>query len=151
MGIGRTGTETNRLVKFHDCLVQPSRLCQDHSDVIVSDGVAGIRLHRSTKLAHGCLHVALLELNDALLRDSVSGSLLCQATQRGVFGKQFQSADGWSLAFTSVLAQLPADPNEVLFIDDRADNTRTAAELGMRTITFTTASALERELRVLSR
>jgi hypothetical protein len=38
----------------------------------------------------------------------------------------------------------------VLFIDDRADNTLTAAELGMRTITFTTASALERELRVLS-
>ena len=54
-------------------------------------------------------------------------------------------------AFTSVLAQLAADPNEVLFIDDRADNTLTAAELGMRTITFTTAGALERELRVLSR
>jgi putative hydrolase of the HAD superfamily len=54
-------------------------------------------------------------------------------------------------AFTSVLAHLAVDPNDVLFVDDRADNTLAAAGLGMRTITFTTARALERELRVLSR
>jgi FMN phosphatase YigB (HAD superfamily) len=36
----------------------------------------------------------------------------------------------------------------VLFIDDRAENTRTARDLGMHTITFTSASDLDRELRL---
>jgi FMN phosphatase YigB (HAD superfamily) len=34
----------------------------------------------------------------------------------------------------------------VLFIDDRPENTRTARDLGMQAITFTSASALSREL-----
>jgi hypothetical protein len=36
----------------------------------------------------------------------------------------------------------------VLFIDDRAENTRTARDLRMRTIRFTSASDLDRELRL---
>jgi FMN phosphatase YigB (HAD superfamily) len=36
----------------------------------------------------------------------------------------------------------------VLFIDDRAENTRSARDLGMRTITFTSAGDLDRELRL---
>jgi len=36
-----------------------------------------------------------------------------------------------------VISDLGAQPDEMLFIDDRAENTRTARELGMRTITFT--------------
>lgn len=36
----------------------------------------------------------------------------------------------------------------MLFIDDRAENTRTARDLGMRTIRFTSASDLDRELRL---
>ena len=51
-------------------------------------------------------------------------------------------------AFTTVLTQLDADPRDVLFVDDRAANTLAAAELGMPTITFTSASALGRELRL---
>jgi FMN phosphatase YigB (HAD superfamily) len=43
-----------------------------------------------------------------------------------------------------VLADLGAQPEQVLFIDDRAENTRTARDLGMHTITFTSASALDR-------
>jgi hypothetical protein len=35
-----------------------------------------------------------------------------------------------------------------LRIDDRVDNTLTAANLGLQTITFTPAGALERELRL---
>jgi FMN phosphatase YigB (HAD superfamily) len=35
----------------------------------------------------------------------------------------------------------------VLFIDDRAENTRAARELGMHAITFTSAGDLDRELR----
>jgi len=51
-------------------------------------------------------------------------------------------------AFTAALAHLQADAHDVLFIDDRPDNTRAAAELGLPTITFTSASALGRELRL---
>lgn len=50
--------------------------------------------------------------------------------------------------FTVVLAALDATPSDVLFIDDRAENTEVAERLGMATITFTSASALDRELRL---
>lgn len=49
-------------------------------------------------------------------------------------------------AFQIVLHDLGAQPGEVLFIDDRTDNTLTARDLGMHTITFASASALDREL-----
>jgi putative hydrolase of the HAD superfamily len=53
-------------------------------------------------------------------------------------------------AFELVLSHLGERPDEVLFIDDRAENTRAARDLGMRTITFTSASDLDRELRLVS-
>ena len=53
-------------------------------------------------------------------------------------------------AFQLVLGDLGARPDEVLFIDDRAENTRAARDLGMRTITFTSAADLDRELRLAS-
>jgi putative hydrolase of the HAD superfamily len=54
-------------------------------------------------------------------------------------------------AFQIVLRDLGAKPGEVLFIDDRAENTAAARNLGMRTITFTSASALDGELFLLAR
>jgi putative hydrolase of the HAD superfamily len=54
-------------------------------------------------------------------------------------------------AFQIVLRGLGAKPDEVLFIDDRAENTAAARNLGMRTITFTSASALDRELCLVAR
>jgi putative hydrolase of the HAD superfamily len=51
-------------------------------------------------------------------------------------------------AFQLVLSDLGAQPGEVLFIDDRAENTRTAGDLGMHAITFTSARTLDRELRL---
>jgi putative hydrolase of the HAD superfamily len=51
-------------------------------------------------------------------------------------------------AFRIVLSDLGAQPSDVLFIDDRAENIRTARDLGMRTITFTSAGALDRDLRL---
>ena len=54
-------------------------------------------------------------------------------------------------AFQIVLRDLGAKPDEVLFIDDRAENTAAARNLGMRTITFTSASALDRELSLVER
>ncbi len=49
-------------------------------------------------------------------------------------------------AFRLVLGDLGAQPDEVLFVDDRAENTRSARDLGMHAITFTSASALHRSL-----
>jgi putative hydrolase of the HAD superfamily len=48
-------------------------------------------------------------------------------------------------AFQLTLSDLGAQPDQVLFIDDHAENTRTARDLGMHTITFTSASALDRD------
>ena len=44
----------------------------------------------------------------------------------------------------AALAGQPGAPGEVWFIDDRAENTRTARDLGMHSITFASASALDR-------
>jgi putative hydrolase of the HAD superfamily len=49
-------------------------------------------------------------------------------------------------AFTEALSTMGAPPERVLFIDDRAENTAAAADLGIATITFTTASALHHQL-----
>jgi putative hydrolase of the HAD superfamily len=51
-------------------------------------------------------------------------------------------------AFRLVISDLGERPDETLFIDDRAENTRAARALGLRTITFTSASDLDRELRL---
>jgi putative hydrolase of the HAD superfamily len=51
-------------------------------------------------------------------------------------------------AFELVLSDLGTEPGEVLFIDDRPENTRTARDLGMRTIAFTSGGDLDRELRL---
>lgn len=53
-------------------------------------------------------------------------------------------------AFQIVLHDLGAQPGEVLFIDDRAENTLTARDLGMHTITFASASALDHELHLIT-
>ena len=53
-------------------------------------------------------------------------------------------------AFQIVLHDLGAQPGDVLFIDDRAENTLIARDLGMHTITFASASALDRELHVVT-
>jgi HAD superfamily hydrolase (TIGR01509 family) len=45
-----------------------------------------------------------------------------------------------------VLTTMGAVPERVLFIDDRAENTSAAADLGMATITFTSANALRHQL-----
>jgi putative hydrolase of the HAD superfamily len=48
--------------------------------------------------------------------------------------------------FIDALSIMDAAPEQVLFIDDRAENTAAAADLGMSTITFTAISALQRQV-----
>jgi putative hydrolase of the HAD superfamily len=49
-------------------------------------------------------------------------------------------------AFTDALGVMDAAPERVLFIDDRSENTAAAGDLGMATITFTSADALRHQL-----
>lgn len=53
------------------------------------------------------------------------------------------------IAFISSIAQLDAAPADVLFIDDRPENTAAAASLGFATITFTSAAKLEDEMELI--
>ncbi len=54
-------------------------------------------------------------------------------------------------AYKALLMQLKTTPGKCLFIDDSDINTAAAEALGIRTIVFTSASELERELnRILS-
>jgi putative hydrolase of the HAD superfamily len=53
-------------------------------------------------------------------------------------------------AFQIVLDDLGAQPGEVLFIDDRTENTLAARDLGMHTITFESASDLDGELHLVT-
>jgi putative hydrolase of the HAD superfamily len=80
------------------------------------------------------------------LADAIDQSTWSQDLARRFYSCRLHRAKPDPAAFTSVLAQLEADPNDVLFIDDRSENTFAAEKLGLHTITFTTASALEREL-----
>jgi putative hydrolase of the HAD superfamily len=48
--------------------------------------------------------------------------------------------------FEQALEIIGADPEQTLFIDDRAANTRAAARLGFQTLTFTTSAGLARVL-----
>jgi putative hydrolase of the HAD superfamily len=82
---------------------------------------------------------------------------LAQAIDQTTWSRQFDhryyscrlgAAKPAPRAFELVLGDLGARPGEVLFIDDRAENTRTARDLGMPAITFTSAAALDRELRM---
>ena len=49
--------------------------------------------------------------------------------------------------FRHVVTALDAQPNDIVFVDDRADNVAAAAAVGMRTIHFTDAAGLRRDLK----
>jgi putative hydrolase of the HAD superfamily len=51
-------------------------------------------------------------------------------------------------AFQAVLARLKLEPEEVVFVDDRAENIAAAAALGLHVIWFVDARELERQLEV---
>ena len=66
----------------------------------------------------------------------------------GLFGHRYYScrlraAKPDPQAFQLVLSDLGVPPGDVLFIDDRAENTSAARDLGLHAITFTSASALD--------
>ncbi|MEU1721368.1 HAD family phosphatase [Nonomuraea sp. NPDC005692] len=53
--------------------------------------------------------------------------------------------------FDEVARELAADPSEIVFIDDRAENVEGAERAGMTGVLFTSAAALRKSLRELPR
>jgi putative hydrolase of the HAD superfamily len=131
------------------------------------DGLAPIVARLTRTDVHGWLHLNSLTLSTLLAHARRSGvrlallsnapEPLAAAIDRCDWSRHFthrfyscrlRRAKPDPSAFTAVLSHLEADPRDVLFIDDKASNTLVAAELGMPSITFTSASTLRRELRL---
>ncbi len=58
-----------------------------------------------------------------------------------MFSCALKSAKPDPECFRATLALLDADPGDVVFLDDRADNVTGAAALGIRSVQFTDAAA----------
>jgi putative hydrolase of the HAD superfamily len=91
-------------------------------------------------------HLALLSNAPEPVAAAIDHTRWSQDFDHRYFSCRLGAAKPDPLAFQLVLSALGAQPGEVLFIDDRPENTRAAGDLGMRTITFTSASALDRTL-----
>lgn len=117
---------------------------------------------------HGWLQLNSLTLRTLLLharRDNLRLALLSNAPEplaaaidrcywarnftHRLYSCRLHQAKPDPAAFTAALTRLDSDPRRVLFIDDRTENTRTANALELATITFTSASSLARELKLL--
>jgi putative hydrolase of the HAD superfamily len=90
--------------------------------------------------------LALLSNAPEPLAVAIDQSTWSQGMARRFYSCRLHHAKPDPAVFALVLTELEADPKDVLFIDDRAENTFAADKLGLRTITFTSASALEREI-----
>ncbi|MFH0988699.1 MAG: HAD family phosphatase [bacterium] len=66
-----------------------------------------------------------------------------------ILSYKFHCLKPGSLIFEKAAQYLHADPSEILFIDDAAENVRGAAEIGYRFIQFQGKDALESKLRIL--
>lgn len=103
--------------------------------------------HVLDDLAAADAHLVLLsnlprELAEAVRRSPVAGYF-----RRLVFSAEIGVAKPDSAAFETVLALEAASAASTVFVDDRADNTCAAAELGMDAIQFISAGDLREALR----
>lgn len=73
-------------------------------------------------------------------------ALLFRRDDRFVFSHRCQLAKPDPAIFQHLLQLLPADPRDVIFVDDMAENVRAAVESGLQAFEFTTARELSRRL-----
>lgn len=104
-----------------------------------------------TAAEEGGAQLALLSNAPEPLAAAIDSSAWSQDFARRFYSCRLHLAKPDPLVFTTVLAQLEADPDDVLFIDDRAENTNAASKLGVRTIKFTSSRSLGREIRFATR
>lgn len=90
--------------------------------------------------------LALLSNAPHALADAIDRSEWTRDFERLFFSCRLGHMKPDPTTFTLVLDDLGAAPSEVVFVDDRVENTRAAAAMGIATITFTSAGALSRAL-----
>jgi putative hydrolase of the HAD superfamily len=78
--------------------------------------------------------------------ESVAALPVARHFEQLIFSCYLRSAKPDPRCFQAALAALGAEPADVVFIDDRADNVDAAARLGIQAIRFTSADALRERL-----
>jgi putative hydrolase of the HAD superfamily len=91
--------------------------------------------------------LALLSNAPEPLAAAIDGARWSRRFKHRFYSCRVQLAKPDPAMFETVLTHLEVASEEVLFIDDRDENTLAARRLGWRTITFSSATALARELR----
>jgi len=94
-----------------------------------------------TGLAAAGQRLALLSNAPADTAEAVQALPIAAHFEHLVFSCALKSAKPDPECFRATLALLDAEPGEVVFLDDRADNVAGAAALGIRSIHFTDAQA----------
>jgi putative hydrolase of the HAD superfamily len=92
------------------------------------------------------LRLALLSNAPEAQADAIDGSDWIRHFDHRFYSCQLRRIKPEPGIFIEALNTMGATPEQVLFIDDRAENTTAAADLGMATITFSTASTLRHQL-----
>lgn len=94
------------------------------------------------------LRTALLTNNGPLLRDGLDNELpaLAQRFDTLLFSCDLGAVKPHPAAFAAATAALDVEPNEVLFVDDDADNVGAATAAGWRAVLHTTPGALAQRL-----
>ena len=90
--------------------------------------------------------LALLSNAPQALADAIERSAWAGGFERLFHNSRLGLMKHDSEVFTAVLDQLGAAPQDVLFIDDWAENTAAAAAMGIATITFTSSAGLAEAL-----
>jgi putative hydrolase of the HAD superfamily len=97
-------------------------------------------------LAAAGQRLALLSNAPADVAEAVHGLPLASHFGHLVFSCALKSAKPDPECFRATLAVLGAEPGEVVFLDDRADNVAAAAALGITSFTFNDAPAARADL-----
>jgi putative hydrolase of the HAD superfamily len=99
-----------------------------------------------TRLAAAGQRLALLSNAPADVAEAVHGLPLASHFEHLVFSCALKCAKPDPECFRATLALLGAEPWEVIFLDDRADNVAAATALGIRSFRFTDAPAARADL-----
>jgi len=134
-------------------LTHSTRLVDQLTDIDIRGWLSLNPLTLRTLLAHvrrTGVKLALLSNAPEALARGIDHSVWSRHFDRRFYSCRLGAAKPDQRAFLIVLNDLGAQPGDVLFIDDRPGNTQTARDLGMRTLTFACADALDRDLRQLA-
>jgi putative hydrolase of the HAD superfamily len=93
-------------------------------------------------------HLALLSNAPHPQADAMDRSSWARLFAHRLYSCRLGIAKPESSIFEQALEILGVAPEQTLFIDDKAANTRAAARLGLRTVTFSTPASLARTLAV---